>query len=93
MVMEASGGAWGPSARKVWNLIARASSRLTGEPHSQKAEEITQLLSATLQIANAQAVLRRCPPPIDLPSGCARAATALRNAEVCRIATAASVPG
>ena len=59
MVIESSGGAWGPSARKVCNLIARASVPSTDEPHSPKAEAIAQCSSVILQRANAQAVLRR----------------------------------
>ena len=87
MVMEASGGSWGPKARKVWNTIARSSSQLTGESHSQKAEEIVQCLSVILQRANAQAVLRRSPTVADSnPSACARARAALQNAETARLA-------
>ncbi len=87
MVMEASGGFWPPQACKVWNTSARSSAQLTGESHSQKAEEIVQCLSVILQRANAQAVLRRSPTVADTnPSAVTRAYAALQNAETARLA-------
>merc|ERR1712096_367626 len=42
MIIEASGGAWGAEARKIWSRLAHSISRLTGEPPSIKAEGIYQ---------------------------------------------------
>ena len=65
MVMEASGGGWGPQARKVWTRLAKASSIISGEPESKQAEALLQRLSFTLHKENARAILRRVAAPGD----------------------------
>eukprot|EP00666_Eupelagonemidae_sp_cell4sb_P005336 gene5336-biopygen9816 len=87
MVIESSGGAWGPIARKVWSLIATASAKISGVPSSQKAEEIAQTLSVILHRANALSVLRRFPCAEHLPpSAQTRAAATIERSEAARLA-------
>ncbi len=62
MVVEASGGGWASDARRVLLDIARAASKLTGDPFATKLEQFQQSLSVTLHRANARAILRR--PPV-----------------------------
>ena len=61
MIVEASGGAWGTDARRVWRAVAQASSKLTGDPVATKLEQYYQSLSIALHRANARAILRRPP--------------------------------
>ena len=81
MVIEASGGAWGPTARSVWSEVARAAALLTGVPASSKAEEIGQLLSVILHRENALAIIRRVPAAADAMPAIHSARAALRQAE------------
>ena len=61
MVMEASGGGWGPMARGVWSELAKSTALATGELESERtcAIHLRQRLSMTLHRENARARLRR----------------------------------
>ena len=61
MVMEASGGGWGKTARGVWSELAKTSALATGELESDRscAIALQQRLSMTLHRENARACLRR----------------------------------
>ena len=86
MVMEASGGSWGPAARKVWSGLANAAAKLIGESPSQKSEGLSQTLSVILHRANARSVLCRSHglSPADPCPSMASARTALEHAEIRR---------
>eukprot|EP00666_Eupelagonemidae_sp_cell4sb_P017850 gene17850-biopygen31019 len=90
MVMEASGGSWGPAARRVWSGLANAAAKLTGESPSSKAEELSQTFSVILHRANARSVLCRSHglSPADPCPSMASARTALEHAEIRRRAEA-----
>ncbi len=82
-VCEASGGSWGPIARRVFATLANSAAKFTGDNPSRKLEEIIQTLSVILQRANALAILVRSPPSPPTQAG---ARTALVNAEIRRSA-------
>ncbi len=82
-VCEASGGSWGPIARRVFATLANSAAKFTGDNPSRKLEEILQTLSVILQRANALAILVRSPPSPPTQAG---ARTALVNAEIRRSA-------
>ena len=61
MVVEASGGSWGPEARKIWSRLAKHQAQATGESQSFVANQLLQNMGITLHRENARAVLRRAP--------------------------------
>ena len=60
MIMEASGGGWGPMARGVWSELAKSSALATGElqTNTSSAIMLRQRLSMTLHRENARACIR-----------------------------------
>ena len=86
VVMEASGGSWGPEARKVFSSFANSSAKLTGEPPSLKTEAIYQTLCVILHRANALSILTRSPDasPSDPCPAMASARAAMVSAEIRR---------
>ena len=63
LVAEAVGGAWGPSATKVFASLAKTKSNFSGEAKNTIVRQLYQHLGILLHRANARAVLRRCAPP------------------------------
>ena len=59
MVMEASGGGWGPQAHLVWAELAKYKSIATGEPEATTESQLLQNLSCILHHENARAIMRR----------------------------------
>ena len=59
MVVEARGGAWGPSAVKVFAELAKSKSMITGEPVDTLITRLYQNLGVTLHRENARAALKR----------------------------------
>ena len=61
MVVEAVGGSWGKSARKVWSELAKSMALAAGEltSDSQCGASLLQRLATVLHRENARAVLRR----------------------------------
>ena len=59
IVMEASGGGWGPQAHLVWAELAKCKSIVTGEPEATTASQLLQNLSCILHHENARAIMRR----------------------------------
>ena len=59
LVVEAHGGGWGITARKVWSFLSKAIAAKEGRDESATAAELQQRISITLQRENARAVLRR----------------------------------
>ena len=61
MMMEATGGGWGKTARSVWSELAKSSALASGELESESACAVMlrQRLSMTLHRENAHACLRR----------------------------------
>jgi len=78
--MEASGGSWGPDARKMLHELSKAAARLTGDPPAEKLEQFYQTLSIALHRANARSILRRFPAPPPATSVVASAQAALARA-------------
>ena len=62
MVVDAHGGGWGPAAKEVFKIIARAHANQTGTSISMASSEIAQRISITLERENARAILRRLGP-------------------------------
>jgi hypothetical protein len=62
MVMEASGGAWGASAAKVFNELAKTKSSVSGEPVDLLLSQLYQNLGIILHRENARSVLKRASP-------------------------------
>ena len=70
MVLEAHGGAWAPSARRVWDSIARRASSAWNDGQESTSLKLAQRLSCSLHRESARAILRRLdegdlalPPP------------------------------
>ena len=63
MVIEASGGSWGPEARVVWSELAKHIASATGESDSSATMRVLQTLGLILHRENARAILRRGPAP------------------------------
>ena len=59
MVMEAVGGAWGPSATSVLAELAKVKSLYTGESQDRVQQQLLECLSVILHRENARAVLKR----------------------------------
>jgi len=62
VVAEACGGAWGPTARKIFHELAKTKSVLTGEPVDVVRKELYQSLGVILQRENARSVVKRMFP-------------------------------
>ena len=80
MVMEASGGSWGPDARHVLHEISKCAARTTGDSPAEKLEQSTQSLSICLHRANARAIACRAPAAAPAHSAVAVAQSALARA-------------
>jgi len=59
MVVEAVGGAWGPSASKVFSELAKAKTILSGESIEQSLKQLYENLGTILQRENARSVIKR----------------------------------
>ena len=59
MVVEAHGGMWGPSARKIFSELAKTKSVYTGEHRDEILGQLYQHLDVVLQRENSRAILRR----------------------------------
>ena len=59
IICEAVGGGWGPAANKVWSVLAKNKSTLTGETVSITITRLLQSLGLILHRENARAILRR----------------------------------
>ena len=61
MIMEASGGGWGKTARGVWSELAKTSALATGELTTENScgFQLQQRLAMCLHRENARACLRR----------------------------------
>jgi hypothetical protein len=59
MVVESSGGAWSPSARKLLDLVAKGLSTDWSEAGSPSSLRFAQRISVALHRENARAVSRR----------------------------------
>jgi len=59
MVVEAVGGTWGPTAKKVFAELAQTKSLLTGEPKEKTLFQLHQSLDVVLHRENARSVLKR----------------------------------
>ena len=68
MVVEAHSGAWSTTAKRVWDMIAKAQSASWNEDGDVSSLRIAQRLSIALHRENARAVLRRVPPEEETPS-------------------------
>ena len=76
MVLEASGGAWSPSARRVLDLVAKGLSSNWSDEGCPSSLRFAQRISIALHRENARAVLRRMegrPSASAAPSGWAEA--------------------
>jgi len=64
LVVEATGGRWGPQARKVWSELAKATALASGELMTENlcGVHLQQRLGLALQKENARALLRRFSP-------------------------------
>ena len=82
MIVEASSGSWGTTARDMFRELAKTAARLTGDPQSVKLEQSLQTLSVCVHRANARAILRRAPAIPPPHSAMAAAQAALAAAEV-----------
>ena len=60
-IMEAHGGGFGPTARKVLGQVARAGAAKEGEEVEEQAAGLMRRMSISLQRENARSVLRRLP--------------------------------
>eukprot|EP00665_Eupelagonemidae_sp_cell47_P004116 gene4116-biopygen1896 len=47
MIMEASGGSWGPDARKMFHELSKAAARLTGDPPAGKRRKMERASPAS----------------------------------------------
>ena len=59
MVVEASGGAWGAAAAKIFNELAKTKSMISGEPAELLLNQLYQNLGIILHHENARSVLKR----------------------------------
>ncbi len=59
MVIEAHGGGWSPSARRVLDWIAGQGAAASGEVRAGVCLRVAQRMSCVLQRENARAVLKR----------------------------------
>ena len=59
MVVEAHGGMWGPSARKIFSELAKTKSVHSGEQKDKILGQLYQNLDVVLQRENSRAILRR----------------------------------
>jgi hypothetical protein len=61
VILEATGGKWGPQARKIWSELAKATALASGEltTGSTCGVQLQQRLGMALQKENARALLRR----------------------------------
>ena len=59
MVLEANGGVWGPSARKIFSELAKTKSVQSGEQKDKILGQLYQNLDVVLQRENSRAILRR----------------------------------
>ncbi len=83
-VLEAAGGSFGPSARRVLSLFANSAAKLTGECSSQKVEQFSQRLSLILHETNARSILLRACLDVDPPASLSAARSILEKAEIAR---------
>eukprot|EP00664_Eupelagonemidae_sp_cell27_P009466 gene9466-7537_t len=72
----------------VLSDLARASARLTREPHSLRHQQHMQSLAIVLQRANALAILRRAPSSAPTCAPLRAARSALQSAEIERVSAA-----
>ena len=80
IVVEASGGGWGPTAMKVWSELAKTKALCTGESESIVAEQLYQSLGLILHRENARAILRRSADTSAVPSSVLNTASFLQSA-------------
>ena len=59
VVVEANGGLWGPSARKIFSELAKTRSVHSGEQKDKILGQLYQKLDVVLQRENSRAILRR----------------------------------
>ena len=61
LIVEATGGRWGPQARKVWSELAKATALASGELSTENlcGFQLQQRLSMALQKEVARSLLRR----------------------------------
>jgi hypothetical protein len=61
LIVEATGGRWGPQARKVWSELAKATALASGELLTENLSglQLQQRLSMALQKEIARSLLRR----------------------------------
>ena len=59
VVVEAGGGAWGPTAQKIYSELAQTKSLITGESKSVILNQLFQNLGVTLHRENARSILKR----------------------------------
>jgi hypothetical protein len=69
MVLEASSGAWSPSARRVLDSIARGQSASWNSAHNVTSLRIAQRMSVALHRENARAIMKRMVAPPAAPGG------------------------
>jgi hypothetical protein len=62
LILEATGGSWGPQAQKVWATLAKTMAQATGEREGDAVNRIYQSLGLILHRENARAILRRAAP-------------------------------
>ena len=67
VVLEAHGGGWSPTGRKIVDWIARSAAAASNEKMATVALKIAQRMSCALQRENARAVLRRQSQPDSTP--------------------------
>ena len=65
MICEADGGGWGPAAHKVWSVLAKQKSIISGETDSIIVSRLLQSLGLILHRENARSILRRSPGNTD----------------------------
>ena len=65
MIVEAHAGGWSPTAKQVWDRMAKLQSATWNEQGNTSSIRIAQRLFRALHRENARAVLRRAPPSLD----------------------------
>ena len=65
MIVEAHAGGWSPTAKQVWDRMAKLQSATWNEQGNTSSIRIAQRLSIALHRENARTVLRRTPPSLD----------------------------
>ena len=68
MIMEASSGAWSPTARKVLDNVARGQSAAWSTAHNITSLRIAQRMSIALHRENARAIMKRMVPQTASPT-------------------------